>query len=96
MYLHKYDKKKQHNIMKTTSIRWHSSTHSSNFENSLPKTQDTNFYQCGADERGHGPPVLRQGNPPLRHPVHGTAQHTATNARRYNTPNTRDAQKRTD
>lgn len=58
--------------MTTTSI-WHSCTP----RNSLTKTQDTNFYQCGADERGHGPPVLRQGNPPLRHPVHGTAQHTA-------------------
>lgn len=57
----------------TTSIR-----HTRTPRNSLTKTRDTNFYQCGADERGHGPPVLRQGNPPLRHPVHGTAQHTAT------------------
>lgn len=58
--------------MTTTSVR-----HSSTPRNST-MAQDTNFYQCGADERGHGPPVLRQGNPPLRHPVHGTTQHTAT------------------
>lgn len=51
------------------------------------KAQDTNFYQCGADGRGHGPPVPRQENPPLRltrHYTWHTADRAATRQTRAN------------
>lgn len=64
--------------MKTTSPHSHhdSQRHSQNTEGrwysarifffTKKGAQDTNFYQCGADGRGHGPPVPRLGSPPLR------------------------------